>query len=126
MKSKPFCHHGPISCRKDLILPGRFTVHKSSTLSKKRSYVDFLTCFELYQIIKNPIDGSIISKKRVEEAKGSTGISILGSAGVIGKYGDHLLEILEGEDCECPDNEIKAAVTIASSEDSDMDEAYET
>lgn len=103
-------------------------VHSSQVLHfiEKRSYIDYLTCFELYQIIRNPVDGSLISKKRVEEAKGSTGISILGSAGVIGNYGDHLLEILEGEDCECPDNEIKAAVTIASSEDSDMDEAYET
>lgn len=103
-------------------------IHSSQILHfiEKRSYVDFLTCFELYQIIKNPIDGSILSKRRVDEAQGSTGISILGSTGTIGNHGDHKLEILEGDDCECPDNEIKAAVSIGSVEDSDMDEAYDT
>lgn len=93
---------------------------------EKLSYVDYLTCFELYHIVKNPIDGSIISKEKVEEAQGSTGISLLGSTGNIDTYGDHIIEILETDDCECEDNEIAATANIVSSEDSDMDEAFPT
>jgi hypothetical protein len=93
---------------------------------EKRPYVDFLTCFELYHIIKNPIDGSVISKEKVEEAKGSTGVSLLGSIGKIETYGDHLIEILETEACDCMDNEIMPTAKIASSESSDMDEAFPT
>ncbi|WP_332912562.1 hypothetical protein [Algoriphagus boritolerans] len=93
---------------------------------EKLPYVDYLTCFELYHIIKNPVNGEIISKNQVEEAKGSTGVSLLGSVGSIGTYGDHLITILETEDCECADNEVPAILDITSTESSDMDEAFDT
>jgi hypothetical protein len=103
-------------------------IHSSVILHfiEKRHYVDFLTCFELYHIVKNPIDGAVISKEKVEEAKGSTGVSLLGSVGKIDTYGDHLIEILESEDCKCADNEILPTASIASNESSDMDEAFPT
>ncbi|MDX5338241.1 MAG: baseplate J/gp47 family protein [Cyclobacteriaceae bacterium] len=103
-------------------------IHSSVILHfiEKRPYVDFLTCFELYHIVKNPVSGEILSKEKVAEAKGSTGVSLLGSVGKIDSYGDHLIEILESEDCECADNEIVPTASIASSESSDMDEAFPT
>ncbi len=103
-------------------------IHSSVVLHfvEKLAYVDYLTCFELYHIIKNPVDGEILSRSKVEDAKGSTGVSLLGSVGAIDIYGDHLITILETEDCECADNEIPAIITIASTESSDMDEAFET
>ncbi|WP_035467696.1 baseplate J/gp47 family protein [Algoriphagus mannitolivorans] len=103
-------------------------IHSSVILHfiEKRPYVDFLTCFELYHIVKNPVDGAVISKEKVEEAQGSTGVSLLGSVGKIDSYGDHLIEILETEDCKCADNEILPTASIASSESSDMDEAFPT
>ena len=103
-------------------------IHSSVILHfiEKRPYVDFLTCFELYHIVKNPVDGEVISKEKVEEAKGITGVSLLGSVGKIDSYGDHLIEVLESEDCECADNEIVPTASIVSSESSDMDEAFPT
>lgn len=103
-------------------------IHSSVILHfvEKLSYVDYLTCFELYHIIKNPVDGEIISRQKVEEAKGSTGVSLLGSIGALATYGDHLITILETDDCECADNEIPAMINIASTESSDMEEAFDT
>jgi hypothetical protein len=103
-------------------------IHSSVVLHfvEKLSYVDFLTCFELYHIIKNPVNGQIISRTQVEEAKGSTGVSLLGSVGSIGTYGDHLITILETEDCQCADNEVPAKIDITSTESSDMEEAFDT
>jgi hypothetical protein len=103
-------------------------IHSSVVLHfiEKLPYVDYLTCFELYHIIKNPVNGEIISRKQVEEAKGSTGISLLGSVGSIDTYGDHLITILETEDCECADNVVPAIIDITSTESSDMEEAFDT
>ncbi len=103
-------------------------IHSSVVLHfvEKLSYVDYLTCFELYHIVKNPVNGEIISRTQVEEAKGSTGVSLLGSVGSIGTYGDHLITILETEDCECADNEVPAIIDITSTESSDMEEAFDT
>jgi len=103
-------------------------IHSSVVLHfvEKLTYVDYVTCFELYHIIKNPVDGEILSRTKVEEAKGNTGVSLLGSVGAIDTYGDHLITILETEDCECADNEVPAIISIASTESSDMDEAFET
>lgn len=103
-------------------------IHSSLVLHfvEKLPYVDHLTCFELYHIIKNPVNGEILSSTQVEEAKGSTGVSLLGSVGSIGAYGDHLITILETEDCECADNEVPAIVDITSTESSDMEEAFDT
>ncbi len=103
-------------------------IHSSVILHfvEKLAYVDYLTCFELYHIVKNPVNGEILSRTKVEEAKGSTGVSLLGSVGAIDTYGDHLITILETEDCECDDNEVPTAISIASTESSDMEEAFET
>lgn len=103
-------------------------IHSSVILHfvEKLPYVDYLTCFELYHIVKNPVDGEILSRTRVEEAKGSTGVSLLGSVGSIDTYGDHLITILETEDCECADNEVPAIIDIVSTESSDMEEAFDT
>jgi len=103
-------------------------IHGSVVLHfiEKLSYVDYLTCFELFHIVKNPVNGEIISRNQVEEAKGSTGVSLLGSVGSIGTYGDHLITILESEDCECADNEVAATIDITSTESSDMEEAFDT
>ncbi|MCF0039778.1 baseplate J/gp47 family protein [Dyadobacter fanqingshengii] len=103
-------------------------IHSSVILHfvEKLSYVDYLTCFELYHIIKNPVDGVILSRTRVAEAKGSTGVSLLGSVGSIDTYGDHLITILETDDCECADNEVPATIDITSTEGSDMEEAFDT
>jgi hypothetical protein len=103
-------------------------IHSSVILHfiEKLPYVDYLTCFELYHIIKNPVNGEILSRTLVEEAKGSTGVSLLGSVGAINSYGDHLIKILETEDCECADNEVPAIIDIASTESSGMAEAFDT
>lgn len=103
-------------------------IHSSVVLHfvEKLPYVDYLTCFELYHIIKNPVNGEIISRTQVEEAKGSTGVSLLGSVGSIDTYGDHLITILETEDCECADNEVPEIIDITSTESSDMAEAFDT
>ncbi|GAB2475511.1 baseplate J/gp47 family protein [Algoriphagus taiwanensis] len=91
---------------------------------EKLTYVDFLSCFELYHLIKNPVNGQLISRTRVEEGKGSRGVSILGSVGTLGNYGDHLIEVLETEACECEDNVVPEKADILSSESSDMEEKY--
>ncbi|GMQ30006.1 baseplate J/gp47 family protein [Algoriphagus confluentis] len=101
-------------------------IHSSVILHfiEKLPYVDFLSCFELYHLIKNPINGQLISRTRVEEGRGSRGVSILGSVGTLGRYGDHLIEILETEDCQCEDNIVPEKADILSSESSDMEEKY--
>ena len=103
-------------------------IHSSVVLHfiEKLLYVDYLTCFELFHIIKNPIDGAILSREKVEEAKGSKGVSLLGSVGSINTYGDHLITILETEDCECVDNEVPTTIDIVSTESSNMEEAFDT
>lgn len=103
-------------------------IHSSVVLHfvEKLAYVDYVTCFELYHIIKNPVDGAILSRTKVDEAKGNTVVSLLGSAGAVDTYGDHLIMILETEDCECADNEVPAIISIASTESSDMEETFET
>ena len=101
-------------------------IHSSVILQfiEKLPYVDFLSCFELYHLIKNPVNGQLISRTRIEEGKGSRGVSILGSVGTLGNYGDHLIEILETDDCKCEDNVVPEKADILSSESSDMEEKY--
>lgn len=102
------------------------SLHSSVVLHfvEKLDYVDYLTCFELYHLVKNPVSGVLLSKTRVAAAKGSRGVSVLGSIGTLNSYGDHLIEVLETDDCLCEDNEIKPAASIASVEDEDLDEAF--
>ncbi|UZD21706.1 helix-hairpin-helix domain-containing protein [Algoriphagus halophytocola] len=102
------------------------SLHSSVVLHfvEKLDYVDYLTCFELYHLVINPVSGELLSRTRVEAAKGSRGVSVLGSVGTLGSYGDHLIEVLETEDCLCEDNEIKPAASIASVEEEDLDEEF--
>ncbi len=89
---------------------------------EERSYVDFITCFEMYHIIKNPVSNELISRTKVNRAIASTSISVLGSVGQAGRYGDHAITVLETDDCECPDNEVKSTKTIASIDECACDE----
>ncbi|MBN3584700.1 baseplate J/gp47 family protein [Algoriphagus aestuarii] len=102
------------------------SLHSSVVLHfvEKLDYVDYLTCFELYHLVINPVSGELLSRTRVEAAKGSRGVSVLGSVGTLGSYGDHLIEVLETDDCLCEDNEIKPAASIASVEEEDLDEEF--
>jgi hypothetical protein len=102
------------------------SLHSSVVLHfvEKLEYVDYLTCFELYHLVKNPVSGELLSRIRVEAAKGSRGVSVLGSVGTLNSYGDHLIEVLETDDCLCEDNEIKPAASITSVENEDLDEAF--
>lgn len=106
----------------ELMLGGK--IHKSVILNyvEERPYVDFVTCFEIYHIVKSPGTGDIISKTNVDEAVASTSVSILGSVGQAGQYGDHEINVLETDDCECDDNEIKLTAAIASADDCSCDE----
>ena len=106
----------------DLVFGGR--VHKSIILNyiEELPYVDYVTCFEMYHIVKNPSTDAIISINSVDEAVATTAVSILGSVGQVGNYGDHVITALETDDCECEDNEILPTASIASADDCPCDE----
>jgi hypothetical protein len=111
----------------ELVFGGK--LHSSVVLNhvEERSYVDFVTCFEMYHIVKDPATDVVVSRKKVDEATATTAVSILGSAGTIDTYGDHLITVLEGDDCECEDNEILPTSTIASVDEcQEEDELYPT
>jgi len=83
---------------KDLVFGGR--IHKSVVLNfvEERPYVDFVTCFNMHQYIpKTPVK----VLRNIDEAVASTSASILTS------FPTHKITVLETEDCECPDNEVK-------------------
>ena len=106
-------------------------IHFSVILNfvEKRRYVDYVTCFEMYHIIKNPVTGEVQRKERVDEAVASTGVSILGSVGRVGDYGDNEINVLETDDCLGEDNEVRPLATIASTEDDgccEGENAYES
>ncbi|MGM0460097.1 MAG: baseplate J/gp47 family protein [Bacteroidota bacterium] len=100
------------------------TIHKSVVLNfvEERPYVDFLTCFEIWHIIYDPATGEEISRNNVNQAEASTAVSILGSTGQMGRYGDHDITVLESDDCECAGNEIQTTATIASADDCGCEE----
>lgn len=106
----------------DLVFGGR--MHKSVILNfiEELPYVDFVTCFEMYHIVKNPGTGAVVSKTQVDEAVATTAVSILGSTGQKSTYGDHLINVLETDACECDDNEIKPTAMIASVDDCPCDD----
>jgi len=94
-------------------------IHQSVILNfvEERSYVDFLTCFEMWHIIKDPATDIVISRTRVDEAEAGTSVSILGSVGQDEQYGDHKITVLETDDCSCDSNEVKTTAAIASVDD---------
>lgn len=111
----------------ELVLGGK--IHKSVILNfvEERPYVDFVTCFDIYHIVKNPGTDAVVSKTKVNEAVASTSVSILGSVGDADRYGDHNITVLETGDCECGDNEIKPTASIASTDDcTHEDQMFET
>ena len=88
-------------CAKDIVFGGK--IHKSMVLNfvEERSYVDYVTCFEMYHDI--PGDPTNNPNKDIDEATASRAVSILGSAD------EHRINIIElDEDCACDDNEIKS------------------
>lgn len=119
---KAFLSPWAFEATSELVFGGR--IHKSVILNhvEERSYVDFVTCFEMYHIIKNPSTDVEVSRTKVDEAVASTAISILGSVGQVDQYSDHDINVLETEDCECADNEIKLTASIASVDECGCDE----
>ncbi len=86
-------------CSKDIVFGGR--IHKSVILNfvEERSYVDYITCFKMYHIIKEDPENN--PNKDVDEAIALTSVSIIGSAD-----SHTILEIpSDGADqCLCDDN----------------------
>ncbi|WP_299222266.1 baseplate J/gp47 family protein [uncultured Aquimarina sp.] len=85
-------------CATDIVFGGR--IHKSVILNfvEERSYVDYVTCFKMFHIIK---DDSNVSITEVDEALAQTSVSIIGSART------HTIEEIaasEADQCKCDDN----------------------
>ncbi|MBI3509749.1 MAG: baseplate J/gp47 family protein [Bacteroidetes bacterium] len=83
---------------KDIVFGG--IIHKSMIINfvEERPYVDFVTCFNMEQII--PVGKNVppIILKNIEAAETSTSASVLTSAPL------HKIVVLETEDCECDTN----------------------
>jgi hypothetical protein len=58
-----------------------------------------------------------ISRKQTDEATAKTSVSVLGSAGLADRYGDHKITVLETDDCACDSNEVKTTAEIATADD---------
>ena len=96
-------------CATDIVFGGR--IHKSVILNfvEERSYVDYVTCFKMYHIIKE--DPNNNPKADVEEAIALTSVSIIGSAN------KHIVKEISSNDpdqCQCDDNEIKNVNQLTS------------
>lgn len=85
---------------KDIVFGG--VIHKSVILNfvEDRPYVDFVTCFNMDQIIQGLPNTAPLILKNVEEAVTTTSASVLTSAA------KHTVNVLENDDCSCDDNEI--------------------
>jgi hypothetical protein len=83
---------------KDIAFGGR--VHKSVLINfvEERPYVDFVTCFNIHQIIPTGLNTPPRILRDIDEAITSTSASILTSAAT------HLITVLETDDCACDDN----------------------
>lgn len=83
---------------KDIAFGGR--IHKSVLINfvEDRPYVDYVTCFNMHQIIPTGLNTAPEILRDVEEAVTSTSASILTSAPT------HLVTVLETEECACDDN----------------------
>lgn len=100
---KDFLSPWASSCAADIVFGGR--IHKSVILNfiEERSYVDYVTCFEMFHIV--PLDPANNPNQDIEEAIATTAISILGSAD-----SHDIFPIPVGsDDCLCTDNEIVGA-----------------
>lgn len=97
----------------DIVFGGK--IHKSVILNfvEEQSYVDYITCFEMFHIV--PDDPANEPTLDVDEAIASTSASVLVSAAT------HLITVIEVEGaCDCPDNEIVTS-KIAASDDCPCD-----
>jgi len=83
---------------KDIVFGGR--LHKSVVINfvEDREYVDYVTCFNMHQIIPTGLHTAPNVVKDIDEAVTSTSASILTS------YPTHLITVLETEECACEDN----------------------
>jgi len=89
----------------DVLFGGK--IHKSMILNhvENLSYVDFVTCFEMFHIVPGDPDNNPV--KDVNEAIATTSASVIGSAD------EHEITVLETDDCACGDNEVQALASIA-------------
>ncbi|HTL83243.1 MAG TPA: baseplate J/gp47 family protein [Bacteroidia bacterium] len=83
---------------KDIVFGG--VIHKSMIINfvEERPYVDFVTCFNMDQIIPAGKNIPPIVLKNIEAAETSTSASVLTS------FPQHEITVLETDDCECVDN----------------------
>lgn len=83
---------------KDIAFGGR--IHKSVLINfvEERPYVDFVTCFNMHQVIPTGLNTAPRTLRDIDEAITSTSASILTSAAT------HLITVLETDDCACDDN----------------------
>ena len=95
-------------CATDIVFGGR--IHKSVILNfvEERSYVDYVTCFKMYHIVKEDPDNN--PNDDVDEAIALTSVSIIGSAN------SHDMEEIgasEADQCKCDDNIIKSTAELS-------------
>jgi hypothetical protein len=85
----------------DIVFGGK--IHKSRIINfvEERPYVDFVTCFNMSQIVPTGLNSAPDIHKNIEEAVTTTSASILTSAAT------HKIHVLETEACECDDNIVK-------------------
>lgn len=83
---------------KDIVFGGR--IHKSVLINfvEDRPYVDYVTCFNMHQIVPRGLNLEPKTLRDLDEAVTSTSASILTSAPA------HIITILETEECACDDN----------------------
>jgi hypothetical protein len=97
----------------DIVFGGK--IHKSVILNfvEEQTYVDYITCFEMFHIVPGDPDND--PEKDVNEAVASTSASVLGSSA------SHIITVLESEgECACDDNVVKT-FEIASADECSCD-----
>ncbi len=106
---KQFLSPWSTDCYSDIVFGGR--IHKSVLLNfvEERSYVDYVTCFKMYHIVKEDPENN--PNEDVDEAIALTSVSIIGSAD------DHIITEIaanEADQCQCEDNIIPKRETLLS------------
>ena len=98
-------------CAADITFGGK--IHKSIILIfvEERSYVDYVSCFKMHQIV--PLNPDNNPNEDIDEAVATTAVSILGSAD-----SHDILQLDEtAEGCDCPENEVLTTEQIASADE---------
>ena len=90
-------------------------IHQSMILNfiEERSYVDFVSCFKMFQIVQaDPLDPGSLIEEQVQEATATTSASILVS------FPNHVINLIEVDDCtDCDDNVVVTNVIASVEED---------